>query len=839
MGRKKESSLHPHTTMEGQALKRRKLSQQWEDASSDSETAPEDPPAKPPQEEPDMASLRATARQRYLSKREEEKISLLEREVQELEEDVEQYGWHALTEKERREIEYKREILQIAQSRRVKPDDGYQLPEEQPLGEFKPQAASVDHVEHNWEKTQLEKISPDSESEDDEYEYVFDEDNNVAFDSDQDQDDELANAIEEEQKRIHTIDSIRKSLPVFKYRNQLLEAIDNHPVMIVVGETGSGKTTQLPQFLREHGYCKDGKKIVCTQPRRVAATSVAERVADEVGCRVGQEVGYSIRFEDKTSERTEIKYMTDGMMLREFLADPELSSYSAIIIDEAHERTLQTDVLLGLVKDISQHRPELRIVISSATMKATKFSDYFDNAPIFNVPGRRFPVSVHYTKSPEGNYLHAAITTLFQIHTTQGPGDVLIFLTGQDEIETVAENIGETCRKLGDKFPELIICPIYANMPPELQQRIFEPTREGARKVVIATNIAETSITIDGIAYVIDSGFVKENVFNPSTGMESLVVVPCSQASADQRAGRAGRVGPGKCFRLYTKWAYFHEMAENATPEILRTNLVSVILLLLSLGITDLIHFEFLDHPSADALMKALELLYALGALNESGQLTKIGRQMAEFPTNPMLAKSLLKAASYGCLDEVLTISSMLGESGSLFFRPKEKRVHADKAHAAFASPHGDHLMLLEIFNQWSQTGHSYQWCKDNFLQGRTLNRVRNIRDQLERLCEKTGIFQDREPADKVVVIQKSITAGFFANVAKLAKGGDSYRTMKRNQSVHVHPSSVLFKVKPPAKFLLYYELMMTSKEFMRNVMPIQEKWLYELAPHYFKVEKT
>lgn len=655
-------------------------------------------------ENQNIDELRQLARQKYLTRREEERLVLLEKEVDELEHDVQEYGWENLTSREQADIKHKREVLALIKERRsIEDGEAYALPEdyvtdggkidrkrkEDALYTRQKEVGKIISDYDQWENQQVSQVKkfkiahPDeiSAPNQEEYDYVFDDSQNIEFLLDEkepsslnQEQQTLKKRIEDEEARIKSIDEVRKSLPVYQYREQLLDAIRKHQVLIVVGETGSGKTTQLPQFLFEDGYSKDGLKIACTQPRRVAAMSVAARVADEMGVRLGHEVGYSVRFENKTNDKTVVKYMTDGMLLREFLTDPELSGYAALMIDEAHERTLSTDILFGLVKDIAKFRPDLRLLISSATMNAEKFSTYFGGAPIFNVPGRRFPVDIHYTTQPEANYIHAAITTVFQIHTSQGPGDILVFLTGQDEIESMAENLTETCRKLGSRIKEMIICPIYANLPSDLQQKIFEPTPHNARKVVLATNIAETSITIDGIVYVIDPGFVKENVYNPSTGMESLVVTACSRASADQRAGRAGRVGPGKCFRLFTKWAYFNELPANPTPEILRTNLASVVLLLLSLGINDLIHFDFVDPPASETLIKALELLYALGALNDKGQLTKIGRQMAEFPTDPMLAKALLSSEKFNCTDEVLSIIAMLGESSALFFRPKDKK---------------------------------------------------------------------------------------------------------------------------------------------------------------------
>ncbi|CAE6457805.1 unnamed protein product, partial [Rhizoctonia solani] len=812
-----------------------------------------------------MPGLRERSRQEYLSKREIQQIELLRKEIAD---DEALFRGMKITKREQRDLDYKKQVLALAESRMKIKDkyEGYQLPDEYENEQGKIDKKKKENVLYQryeeakegqfvtdidqWEEAQAKNSAFRTGAMDkpelvEEYDYVFDESQTIQFVMDKamkgegllnDRDSALRAQIEEAERKAQSIDETRKSLPIYAYREQLLQAIETHQVLIVVAETGSGKTTQLPQYLHEAGYTKGGLKVGCTQPRRVAAMSVAARVAEEMGTKVGYEVGYSIRFEDCTSDKTVLKYMTDGMLLREFLTEPDLAGYAALIIDEAHERTLSTDILFALVKDIARFRPELRLLISSATMDAKKFSEYFDDAPIFYVPGRRYPVDIHYTPQPEANYLHAAITTVFQIHTTQPKGDILVFFTGQDEIDSAMENLQETARALGNKVAELIVCPIYANLPSEMQAKIFEPTPEGARKVVLATNIAETSITIDGVVFVIDPGFVKQNSYNPRSGMASLVVVPCSRASANQRAGRAGRIGPGKAFRLYTKWAYSNELEENTVPEIQRTNLGMVVLLLKSLGINNLIEFEFMDPPPGETLMRALELLYALGALNDRGELTKLGRRMAEFPVDPMLSKTIIASEQYSCTDEVLSIISMLSESSSLFYRPKDKKMHADKARQNFVKNGGDHFTLLNIWDQWSETNYSQQWCYENFVQFKSLSRVRDIRDQLAGLCDRVEVVIQSNPnSNDITPIQKALTSGYFYNTARLQKSGDSYRTLKTNQTVYIHPSSSLFQAQPPIKFALYYELVMTSKSYMRQVMEIKPAWLLEVAPHFFK----
>lgn len=626
-----------------------------------------------------------------------------------------------------------------------------------------------------------------------------------------------------------TILEQRQSLPIYKLKDDLVKAVMENQILIVIGETGSGKTTQITQYLAEAGFTTRGK-IGCTQPRRVAAMSVAKRVAEEFGCRLGQEVGYTIRFEDCTSPETQIKYMTDGMLLRECLIDLDLLSYSIIMLDEAHERTIHTDVLFGLLKNAVKKRPDLKLIVTSATLDAVKFSQYFFEAPIFTIPGRTFPVEILYTKEPETDYLDASLITVMQIHLTEPPGDILLFLTGQEEIDTACEILYERMKSLGPDVPELIILPVYSALPSEMQTRIFEPATPGSRKVVIATNIAETSLTIDGIYYVVDPGFVKQNVYNPKTGMDSLVVTPISQAQAKQRAGRAGRTGPGKTYRLYTERAYRDEMLTTPVPEIQRTNLASTVLQLKAMGINDLLSFDFMDAPPTETLIMALEQLHSLSALDNEGLLTRLGRRMAEFPLSPNLAKMLIMSVHLGCSEEILTVVSMLSVQ-NVFYRPKDKQALADQKKAKFNQAEGDHLTLLAVYNSWKNNKFSNAWCYENFVQIRTLKRAQDVRKQL------LGIM-DRHKLDVVSCgkntarVQKAVCSGFFRNAAK-KDPQEGYRTLVDGQVVYIHPSSALFNRQP--EWVVYYELVLTTKEYMREVTTIDPKWLVEFASSFFK----
>ena len=819
-----------------------------------------------------MEKLREQSRRAYLKKREEREITLLEKE---LAEDAELFRGVKLTKEEEKRRQLGLDILRMVKRNKEvdeNTNDGfYRLPDE---FDEKTSKAEQDqallisrYVESKgekteqelWEESQTHKAASltlkkkSKKHDENDYDLIFDDQiefvvqhTREGYDHRDERHRILSDSKEgvkmEENSRTRAVTAHekilegRKQLPVYPYREEFLAAVKDHQVLVLVGETGSGKTTQIPQYLHEIGYSELGK-IGCTQPRRVAAMSVASRVALEMNVRVGQEVGYSIRFENCTSPKTIIQYMTDGMLLREILTEPDLASYSCLVIDEAHERTLHTDILFGLVKDIVRFRSDLRLIISSATLDAEKFSKYFDDASIFMIPGRMFPVDIYYTKSPEADYVDAAVMTVLQIHVTQPlDGDILVFLTGQEEIETASELLTQRTRNLGSRIKELIICPIYANLPSEQQAKIFDTTPQGARKVVLATNIAETSLTINGICFVIDSGFAKQTSYSAKSGMESLIVTPISQAAANQRAGRAGRTQPGKCFRLYTAWSFQNELDPNTTPEILRTNMGNVVLMLKSLGINDLINFDFMDRPPAEALIRALEQLYALGALNDRGELTKLGRRMAEFPLEPMLSKSVIASERYKCTSEVLSAVAMLSLGASVFFRPKEKAVHADTARLNFArGGGGDHIALMRCYKEWASTDYNTQWCFENFVQVKSMKKARDIREQLESLCDRVEIDSTVSCSEEdFSSVLKAISAGFFYNIAKLGRSGE-YQTIKQPKTVYIHPSSVLAKEEDPPAWVVFFQLAFTTKEFMRQVAPIDPAWLVEIAPHYYQ----
>lgn len=626
----------------------------------------------------------------------------------------------------------------------------------------------------------------------------------------------------------------REYLPAFAVREELLRVIRDNQVVIVVGQTGSGKTTQLTQFLYEDGYAKNGL-IGCTQPRRVAAMSVAKRVSEEMEVPLGGKVGYAIRFEDCTSKDTQIKYMTDGVLLRESLTNPDLDQYSCIIMDEAHERALNTDVLMGLIKKVLTRRRDLKLIVTSATMNSDRFARFYGGAPEFFIPGRTFPVDIQYSKSPCEDYVDSAVRQVLAIHVSQPTGDILVFMTGQEDIEVTCELIAERLAQLNDP-PKLSILPIYSQMPADLQAKIFDRAAPGVRKVIVATNIAETSLTVDGIMYVVDCGFSKLKVYNPRMGMDTLQITPVSQANASQRAGRAGRTGPGKAFHLYTERAFRDEFYIATIPEIQRTNLANTVLLLKSLGVKDLLDFDFMDPPPQDTITTSLFDLWALGALTNLGELTELGKLMTSFPMDPSLAKLVITSSTtYSCAEEMVTIVSMLSVP-SVFYRPKERLEEADAAREKFFVHDSDHLTLLTVYQQWVANGSRDGWCVKHFLHPKALRRAQEIRQQITDIMRssKMEIISCGYDLD---VVRQCICSGFYHQAAK-RKGLGEYVNLRTSVLMNLHPTSALYNSGDPPDYVVYHELILTSKEYMSVATAVDAHWLADMGGVFYSVKE-
>ena len=548
----------------------------------------------------------------------------------------------------------------------------------------------------------------------------------------------------------------------------------------------------------------------------MAATTVAARVAEEMDCKLGEEVGYSIRFEDLTSAKTRIKFLTDGLLLREALADPLLSRYSVIMVDEAHERSLSTDILLGILKKIKKRRPDLRIIVSSATLQAEDFLRYFSDEKdgqngnecgnsegrIISLEGRMYPVDTLFLDEPAEDYVARAVKTVFDIHAGEPDGDILVFMTGREEISTTIQMIEDRAASSHPRAQRILPLPLYAGLTSEQQLYVFEPAPEHTRKVIVSTNIAEASVTIDGIVYVIDCGFVKLRAFNPKTGIETLTATPVSKASATQRAGRAGRTKPGKCYRLYTQIAY-ESLPEATVPEIQRSNLAPTILQLKALGIDNVLRFNFLTPPPAELIIRALEILYSLGAVDDYAKLTRpLGVRMAELSVEPMMAKVLLSASTMGCLSEILSIAAMTSLQGAVWFHHDGEKRATDTARQKFAAEEGDHLTLLNVYESFMTKGRKdSKWCRDNYLNNKSMSRAVSIRAQLKRYLERFAIDVEETLAvskklenvsSKGEQIRKCLTTGYFAHAARMQPDG-TFKTVNGGVTLHAHPSSLMF----------------------------------------------
>ncbi|KAF9523914.1 ATP-dependent RNA helicase Prh1 [Crepidotus variabilis] len=657
----------------------------------------------------------------------------------------------------------------------------------------------------------------------------------------------------------------RHNLPIAKGKDALIEEIRKNDVTVLLGETGSGKTTQIPQYILESGLARNGI-IAITQPRRVAATSLAARVSQEQNTHLGDLVGYAVRFDEKHDEqKTKIKYMTDGMLVREMMMQKGLlGRYSVIIVDEAHERTLRTDLLLAKLKEIQRKRNgkartqddaekgkgkekennsddssnPLKIVIMSATIDAEKFSKFFDNAKILYVQGRQHPVKIYHSATSVLDYTDAALRTFFQIHTDSAPGDVLIFLPGQEDIESLQKSIQLFASQLPVSALGVLVCTMFAAQDHSQNSKAFFPAPSGMRKCILATNIAETSITISGIKYVIDTGKCKEKQYLAKAsggGFDTLLTRDITKSSATQRTGRAGREGPGMCFRLYTEEA-FNSMSESGEPEILRCSLTSTILNLKCLG-EKLEEMDVMDKPDRDSIASALKTLWLLGAIDASQQITPSGFKMSYFPLEPQYACSIVASSTYSCTSAILDIVSVLSSSSKLFVDISDQREAVSDARKKFRHSSGDHMTVLNVVRAYREIGEGEsskaaksarkEWCRKHFLNERSLIEACDIRKQLVEVCRRVGMdasaaVKENGKEREEDAVLRSIGHGLAGNSAFLQPDG-SYKQVIGQTIVKIHPGSALSEKKVAA--IIYDDLMYTNQIYARGVSAISKSF--------------
>jgi len=623
--------------------------------------------------------------------------------------------------------------------------------------------------------------------------------------------------------------SCPKQLPIYHHQDEILDALKNNQVIIITGETGSGKTTQLPKICLKAGRGRK-KPIICTQPRRIAAITISQKVAQELGEFGPKLVGYKIRFQDKTGPLTRIIYATDGLLLAKAHKDKLLKSYDTIIVDEAHERSLNIDFLLGLLRKILPKRPDLKVIITSATIDTEQFSKAFKDAPIIEVSGRSYPVDIKYMpfedEDEEVPLSEKVLRAVYEIRKKDVLGDILVFLPTENEII-------DTLNLLRDRFKDkdVLVLPMFGRLASYEQQRIFKPFN--GQKIVIATNVAETSITVPGIKYVIDSGLARISRYNLSSHTKALPVQPISKASADQRAGRAGRLSPGICIRLYSEKDY-EAMAQFTAPEILRSNLAEVILKLLYLGFGEVTEFPFINPPSPKAIKEGYSTLKELGAINHHRKLTYIGRQMARLPLDPRISRIIIEARRQNALKEILIIASALSIQDPRQ-RPIEMKGKADEMHRKFSDPASDFITFLRIWNKYKELKENgasnkeiRRFCRDHFLSYNHIRQWEDIHSQLLEILNELKDFPINDKPANYEQIHTSILAGFLSHIA-LNKDGHKY-IGARGKQLYIHPSSSLFKSKP--KWIVSYELVRTTKLFARTVAKIDPKWVEELASH-------
>ncbi|OCK78266.1 P-loop containing nucleoside triphosphate hydrolase protein [Lepidopterella palustris CBS 459.81] len=721
---------------------------------------------------------------------------------------------------------------------------------------------------------------------------------------------------------------LRKALPIWPHAEEIKAGLrGSKDVMLLTGETGSGKSTQVPQFLLDEPWCKGC--IAITQPRRVAAISLARRVAEEMGSLLGSlspasKVGYSVRFDNSTSPNTRIKFLTEGMLLQEMLRDPWLNQYSAVIVDEVHERSVNVDLLLGFLRNLvtgdkkGRNGKPLKVVIMSATADIESLFKFFDegfqkslntcqkakgdhtqtngandsdsswsgiassedenskkaltkkskpngvgksngerslkrkeNPSISPEPidltsdfmytcyieGRQYPVKIMYLPEPTQDFVEAALKSIFQIHYKEPlPGDILVFLTGQDTVEALERLVNEYALGMDTNVPKLLALPLFAALPQSAQQRIFHPSPPKTRKIILSTNIAETSVTVPGVRYVIDSGKVKIKQFRNRLGLDSLLVKPVSQSAAIQRKGRAGREAPGVCYRLYTE-KDFVGLEKRTVPEILRCDLSGSLLTMKARGVDDIFSFPFLDRPPREALEKALLQLLQLGALTETGGISEVGLQLAKLPLTPTLGRVIVEAAKpeRDCLLEIIDIIACLSvENIFLNLITEEKKEAAEEARRELYRREGDHMTLLTTVQAYAKENSDRKsWAERHFISHRAMQNVMDIRKQLRQQCTHLKLLHPSKiplkespaaPSEaQTNAILHSLLRGFAANTARLMPDG-SYRTMLGNQTVAIHPASVMFGRKVEA--IVFSEFVFTNKSYARGVSGVQLGWV-------------
>jgi RNA helicase HrpA len=621
-----------------------------------------------------------------------------------------------------------------------------------------------------------------------------------------------------------------RQLPVYREKDRILAVLAENPVVVIESPTGSGKTTQLPLILYEAGYASRGV-IGVTQPRRIAAVSVSDYMAKQLGVTIPGLVGYKMRFEDKTTFETRMKIMTDGTLLQEIKADPRLSQYSALMVDEAHERSLNIDFILGLLKNILKVRSDFKVIISSATINAQSFSDYFDGAPVVHIETQTYPVEIFYEPpavEDDEEALTLKIVDLVGRHVQardkgSTSGDVLVFLPGEKHIKDA------TMALAGSNFArKLWVVPLYGRLSGEEQERVFIPTPENKTKVVLSTNIAETSVTIDGITTVIDSGLAKMNYYNPKTFTAALIENPVSKAGCNQRKGRAGRTGPGICYRLFSK-ENFDERPLYSLEEIYRTDLSEVVLRMAELGIRDFESFDFLSTPGQQGIHGAVEALNLLEALEDDNSLSKIGKMMVQFPLLPRHSRIIVEAVMRypGVLREVLIGTTFLS-TDSPFLLPQGEEMEARRAHHQFRHELGDFVSYLKIFERFQSAASPERFCVNAYLDFKTMQELVNIEGQLSEIVGRIGVpISGGGPLEDYLCC---VAKGLIQFVC-MHTGRGIYRSLTA-EKIGIHPGSVMFKETPA--FLVAGEIVRTSRMYARSVSPIRKEWLSRISPTLF-----